>query len=71
MAYTDVNYKTKKALKEDFARGTKIHCYQPGGLYPLNPSQATTIEGPHYPKPHRWYARVMLDENCYITKIIS
>ena len=68
MAYCDFNYQTKKALIADFKSGKRIHCHQPGGLFPLQ-SGSNTIEGPHYPKPHRWYAAVVLDENGFITKI--
>lgn len=68
MAYTDINYPTKKALIADFKAGKRIHCHQPGGLFPLQTGR-NTIEGPHYPKPHKWYAAVTLDENGFITKI--
>lgn len=93
MAYTVINFKTKKALKEAVANwnnyvamkadakpGTiaavllhkaeascklpqPVRCYQPG----LGPSLArytgtVTIEGPHYPEPHRWYASCTLKD---------
>ena len=63
--YTDRNYRTKKALKEDLAAGRKITIYQPGQLF--NPPEASPtytgkayVEGPHYPRPHTWYAEVDL-----------
>lgn len=65
MAYSDVNYRSKKALKEAVASGEPVHCHQPGGMFPLRPG-ASTIEGPHYPMPHRWYAAVVLDESLNI-----
>ena len=70
MAYTSVNFKTKKALKEAIAEGKKIRVYQPGGLFP-DPSYPGTccVEGPQYPKPHSWYAAVTLDEHGNITKV--
>jgi hypothetical protein len=55
MAYTVTNYATKKALIEDFKAGKQIEVYQPGGMFPLR-AGSTSIEGPHYPKPHKWYA---------------
>lgn len=57
MSYTVHNYKTKKALKEDFKAGKQIEVYQPGPFNrgPLN--GIVYLEGPHYPEPHRWYAR--------------
>jgi len=72
MAYTDTNYKTKKAMKEDFKAGKRIHCYQPGGGFPLSPVPGKIyLEGPHYPAPHTWYAAVMVDSNAIITKVMS
>jgi len=68
MAYTVHNYKTKKALMEDFKAGKRIACYQPGGMFPLQTGQ-NTLEGPHYPEPHKWYASAVLDDDGYITKL--
>ena len=63
--YTMVDFKTKKQLKETVARGQKERIYQPGGMF--NPPEANLdytgtayVEGPHYPKPHTWYAQVEL-----------
>jgi hypothetical protein len=56
MAYTDVNYKSKKALKEAVAAGEKVTVYQPGP-FAKGPINGTVyLEGPHYPAPHSWYA---------------
>ena len=71
MAYTDVNYQSKKELKADFAAGKQIHCYQPGGIFPLKVPGRVYLEGPHYPKPHRWYAVALVDSNAIITKVLS
>lgn len=70
MAYTSVNFKTKKALREAIASGQKISVYQPGGIFP-NPEYPGTccVEGQWYPKPHTWYAQVTLDEKGYIIKV--
>jgi hypothetical protein len=65
MAYTEHNYKSKKALKEALANGERVKCYQPGGLFPLKPG-TVYLEGPHYPKPPRWYATAKVDNNLYI-----
>lgn len=56
--YTKTNYPSKKALKQAVADGTEVRYFQPGpfgGHEPLNGT--VTIEGPHYPEPHRWYAQ--------------
>lgn len=72
MAYTDYNYKTKKALKEAFKAGEKIHCFQPGGMFPLSPVPGTIyLEGPHYPQAHTWYTAVEVDSNAVIVRIKS
>ncbi len=55
MAYVDPNFKTKKALKEALAKNENVEVYQPGlGSVPFNGS--ISLEGPHYPAPHTWYA---------------
>lgn len=59
--YTDVNFATKKALKDAVAAGKRIHVYQPNDMYGATDrvsvgTHEVTLEGPHYPKPHRWYA---------------
>lgn len=60
--YTDINFKTKKALKTAVAEGKTVTVHQPGpfgGNVPTNGSVA--LEGPHYPEPHRWYAQATLE----------
>lgn len=66
--YCEINFKTKKALKEAVLSGKKIGVFQPGpfGGVPLNGK--VCIEGPHYPQPHKWYASAQL-ENGIITKV--
>ena len=55
MAYVSPNYKSKKQLKDDLAIGREIIVYQPElGTVPRDGS--ISLEGPHYPEFHRWYA---------------
>lgn len=55
MAYTNTNFKTKKALKDALAAGQDVGVHEPGyGTIPANGK--ICLEGPHYPKPHTWYA---------------
>lgn len=69
MAYTDKNYKTKKALKDDVAAGVEVTCYQPGPFSGNMPSDGTIyLEGPHYPEPHKWYAQATL-KNGLVVKV--
>ncbi len=64
--YTDRNFKTKKALKETVAKGEQVTIYAPGiGEAPRN--GRTTVEGPHYPEPHRWYAEVQMKDGLIIS----
>lgn len=53
--YVRPNFKTKKALKAAIARGDKIEVFAPGlGNIPENGK--VSLEGPHSPEPHKWYA---------------
>lgn len=69
--YTNVNFKSKKALKEAVAAGRKIGVHQPNGditgvTAPEN--GRVVLSGPHYPEPHRWYAEAFLTDG-YIVKV--
>ena len=70
--YTEINFKSKKALKEHVAKRiasdgktgvvpSAVRVYNPGlgGEPPQNGK--VTLEGPHYPEPHRWYAEAWLE----------
>lgn len=70
--YATKNYPTKKALKDAVARGEHVGVYQPGpfaGDVARREGYAG-VEGPHYPEPHRWYARVLLQDGR-IVKVVS
>jgi len=56
MAYTDENFRTKKALKEAVASGKTVTVYQPGPFGPQVKDGPVALEGPHYPEAHKWYA---------------
>ena len=68
--YCDKNYQSKKDLKVDLAAGKQITVFQPGGFFESKTDGRVTIEGPHYPKPHRWYASVLIKDGA-IVKILS
>jgi hypothetical protein len=68
MAYTEINFKTKKELKEAVKAGKQVNVYQPGlGTIPAN--GVVYLEGPHYPKPHTWYAKGIM-ENSKLVKVV-
>lgn len=67
--YTTRNFKTKKALKDAIAAGEKVSYYQPGPFGGNEPCDGTiTLEGPHYPAPHTWYAQAKV-ENGFIVSV--
>ncbi len=66
MTYVHPNFKTKKALKQAVKDGEHINVYQPGlGSIPINGT--VYLEGPHYPKPHTWYAEGTMQNGALIT----
>jgi hypothetical protein len=67
MAYVSPNFPTKKALKEAVAARQIVTVFSPGiGSVPL--TGEVDVEGPHYPKPHTWYAEVMVVSGI-VTKV--
>ena len=65
--YTETNFKTKKALKEAVKAGAIVRCFSPGP-FPCPTQGRVTLEGPHYPKPHSWYAEATLVDGI-VTKV--
>ena len=55
--YVDPNFKTKKALKEAVGKGDIVTVYSVG-MFPASKDGIEFIEGPHFPEPHKWYAKV-------------
>ena len=66
--YCHTNFKTKKALKEAVAAGKKVRVFQPGPFNYVPLEGEISIEGPHYPEPHKWYAQATL-VNGEVTKV--
>jgi hypothetical protein len=69
MAYVDPNFPTKKALKEAVAAGDTVYVFSPGP-FGAKENGDETVEGPHYPKPHSWYARVRIEDGK-VVKVLS
>ena len=69
MAYTTIDFKTKKSLKEAFAKGEIIKVFQPGPFGPDVLDGTCYLEGPHYPKPHTWYASCQVKDRVIVGKI--
>jgi hypothetical protein len=71
--YTEINFKTKKQLKEAVIQGEEIRVYQPNDVFDSpqaksNYSGRAAVEGPHYPEAHRWYASVEI-KNGLVVKV--
>lgn len=69
MAYTYPNFRTKKALVAALATGP-VKVFQPGPFGPDVADGTTCVEGPHFPEPHRWYARVVV-KGGYAYKVVK
>lgn len=70
MAYTHRNFKTKKALKDAIKAGERITVFQPNGDitgFSCPDNGSVTLEGPHYPEPHRWYASAVLSDGAVVS----
>lgn len=69
MAYTEVNFKTKKALKEAIKEGKRIAVFQPNNLLDpeFNPGDTVYLEGPW--GTHKWHAKGKLGPDGYLDKI--
>ena len=66
--YTEINFKTKKALKEAIKAGKPIHVFQPGPFGgPCPQNGGVCLEGPHYPQPHTWYASAVLKDGLVVS----
>ena len=68
--YVEPNYKSKKALKDAVKAGSLVTVFQPGlGTVPEGDAQVS-VEGPHYPAPHSWYAVVNVKAGR-VMKVVS
>ena len=68
MSYVNPDYKSKKEFKAAVTAGRQHYTYNPSGLFPTPQNGSDVIEGPHYPKPHRWYASVDV-VNGFVVKV--
>ena len=63
--YTVKNYRTKAEMKRDVAAGVEVRLYSPGLGSPRE-NGTEFVEGPHYPKPHTWYAEVQVRDGVVV-----
>ena len=64
--YTVENFKSKAALKRALADGQTVATFQPGGFYPAETDGKITLEGPHFPEAHRWYAQAVVADGVIV-----
>ena len=65
MMYCQTNYLTKKSLKEAIKSGEKVRL-KPEFVGATPTFGTVFVEGPHFPKPHSWYAQCELDNGCIV-----
>ena len=64
--YTDTNFKSKAELKRALAEGKTIRCHS-AGAFPCPSEGIVSLEGPHYPQPHKWYAEGTLKQGVLVS----
>lgn len=65
--YTTKNFRTKKALKEAVKNGEQVTVFQPGPFADSAPTNGRiSLEGPHYPTPHTWYASAEIKDSVIV-----
>jgi hypothetical protein len=66
LMYTSINFKSKAALKRAMADGQRITVFSPG-VFPAPDNGAISLEGPHYPQPHTWYASGIMKDGFLVS----
>ena len=62
--YVSPNLPSKAAIRRAIKAGDRITVFQPNNIFNVKPPQngTVTVEGPHYPKPHRFYGQATLKD---------
>jgi hypothetical protein len=63
--YAEHDYKTKQQLKDAVKAGVRVRIFAPGLGTPVSNGKEF-IEGPHYPRPHTWYAEVVMKDGLVV-----
>lgn len=69
--YCDINFPTKKSLREAVKENRRVGVYQPNNFFGVTPplNGEVVVVGPHFPKPHTWGATVELREG-WIVRVV-
>ncbi len=65
--YTVTNYKTKKLMIAAVKAGERVNVYQPGGIFAGDTDGKISLEGPHYPAAHTWYASAVIADSVIVS----
>ena len=65
--YTTKNFPSKKALKDAVKNGERITVYSPSPFADAPTNGRVCLEGPHFPKPHCWYAEAVLKDGVIVS----
>ena len=71
MAYIYPDMPSKASIKRALTEGVEFTCRDntPRGQITVYNTNAIAVEGPHYPKPHRWYGTAVIKEG-FVTRIL-
>ena len=71
MAYVRPNFKSKAELIRAITVGQRVQVWQMNNLFNrvFEAGEWITLEGPHYPQPHKWYAEAKLGDDLCIDKV--
>jgi hypothetical protein len=69
--YAEIDFETKKQLKDAVKQGRRVGVYQPNDMFGSGDkvqvgTHRVTLEGPHYPRPHRWYATATVTDGVIV-----
>ena len=70
--YSTINFKTKKVLTEAVKSGQTVGVFQYNDMFGKTEAVQTgehrvTLEGPHYPESHRWYAQAVVRDGQIVS----
>lgn len=65
--YITGNPQSKKAVKEAIAAGKKLRVFNPGPFGEPPENGTCTVEGPHFPKPHKFYGTVTIKDGIIVS----
>ena len=64
--YTVTNFKTKRALRDAVKGGAKVEVYLPGIVDGEFYDGRVSLEGPHYPAAHSWFASATIADGVIV-----